>query len=126
MALEIVTGETPDISEYLDFGLYDWVVYQTNAGLGKLILGLCIGVSHKVGQLMSYWILTVSGNPISCADVHYLAEAFKKTNEYKEQMEVFDKHLTDCITERDNENDITDMPDWNWLSIDEQDPKFDE
>ena len=41
-------------------------------------------------------------------------------------MEVFDKHLTDCITTRDKENDITDMLDWNWLSIDEQDPKFGE
>ena len=29
--LEIITGETPDISEYLDFAFYDWVYYRTNA-----------------------------------------------------------------------------------------------
>ena len=40
-------------------------------------------------------------------------------------MEVFDKHLTDCITTRDKENDITDVPDWNSLSIDEHDTNFD-
>ena len=41
-------------------------------------------------------------------------------------MEVFDKHLTDCITARDEGNDITNVPDWNWLSINENDPKFGE
>ena len=41
-------------------------------------------------------------------------------------MELFDKHLTDYITARDKENDITDVPYWNRLSIDESDPKFDE
>ena len=30
--LEIITGITPDISEYLDFGFYDWVVYRSEAG----------------------------------------------------------------------------------------------
>ena len=29
----IITGKTPDVSEYLDFGLYDWVTYRNNAGL---------------------------------------------------------------------------------------------
>ena len=33
-ASEIITGETPDISEYLDFGFYNWFTYRTNAGLG--------------------------------------------------------------------------------------------
>ena len=32
--MEIITGETPDLSEYLGFGLYDWVRYQNNAWLG--------------------------------------------------------------------------------------------
>jgi hypothetical protein len=53
-AIEYITGETPDISEYLDFGFYDWVVYRANAGLGELSLGRWLGVSHKVGQLMLY------------------------------------------------------------------------
>ena len=51
--LEIIIGETPDISEYLDFGLYDWVTYRTNDRLGELIIGQWIVVSHKVGQIMS-------------------------------------------------------------------------
>ena len=64
-SLEIITGETPDISEYLDFSFYDWVVYRNNASLGETSLGRWIGVSHKVEQLMTYWILPISGIPIS-------------------------------------------------------------
>jgi hypothetical protein len=54
--IEIITGDTPDISEYLDFDFYDWVVFRTNAGLGEAELGKWLGVSHRVGRLMSYWI----------------------------------------------------------------------
>ena len=63
--LEIITGDTPDISEYLDFSFYDWVTYRANLGLGENSLGKWLGVSHKIGQLMSYWILTVSKNVVS-------------------------------------------------------------
>ena len=37
-SLEMVTGETPDISKYLDLGFYDWCWYHENAGLGELKL----------------------------------------------------------------------------------------
>ena len=53
-AVEYVTGETPDISEYLDFSFYDLVTYRSNAGLGEISIGRWLGVSHKIGQLMSY------------------------------------------------------------------------
>ena len=56
--LERITGDTVDISEYFDFGFYDWCWYHENAGLGPTKLGRWLGVVHKVGGLMSYWILT--------------------------------------------------------------------
>ena len=33
--LEQLMGDTPDISEYLDFSFYDWCWYNDNASLGK-------------------------------------------------------------------------------------------
>lgn len=33
--MEIITGVTPDITEYLDFGFYDWEKYKANAGLAE-------------------------------------------------------------------------------------------
>ena len=50
--LEILTGETSDISEYLDFGFYDSVWFKENARLGEVKMGRFIGVSHMVGSLM--------------------------------------------------------------------------
>ena len=38
-ALEQLTGETPEILEYLDSTFYDWCWYNANAGLGETKLG---------------------------------------------------------------------------------------
>ena len=63
--LEVVTGETQDISEYLDFGFYDKVWYWENAGLGPRLPGRWLGVSHQTGSLMSYHVLKQNGSRIS-------------------------------------------------------------
>ena len=73
--LDYIMGETPDISEYLYFTFYDWVTYRTNSGLGELSIGRWIGVSNKVGQKISYWVLTVLGNVISCVTVQQLTNS---------------------------------------------------
>ena len=44
--LEIITGETPDISEFFDFGFYDWVTFKSNGGVGGAEIGRWLGVSH--------------------------------------------------------------------------------
>ena len=67
--LEIIIGETPDISEYINFDVYDWVVYRSNAGLGEVEVACWLGVSHGVGRLMSYWLLPESGIPVSAPTV---------------------------------------------------------
>ena len=79
--LEYITGETPDISEYLDFTFYDWVTYHANEGLGELSIGRWLGVSHKVGQAVYYWILPVSGIMILCTTVQRLSRSKKETDE---------------------------------------------
>ena len=63
-AAKQVGKRTPEISEYLDFTFYDWCWYNDNAGLGQTKLGRWLCISHHVGSLMSYWILTQYGNVI--------------------------------------------------------------
>ena len=128
-ALEVITGETPDISEYLDFGFYDWVIYRSNAGMGEPSLGRWIGVSHKVGQAMSYWIVTVSGSIISCVTVQRLTEDEKQTDEYRKRMSEFDERLEtrlDVLGSDHARMPKNVSPDWNRLSLDENDKSFDE
>ena len=50
--LEIITGCTLDITEYLDFGFYNWVVFKQNARVNAPELGIWLGVSHWIGQVM--------------------------------------------------------------------------
>ena len=54
--LKDVTGETPNIYEYLYFVFYDHVLYKYNDGLGMKAIGRWLRVSHMVGGLISYWI----------------------------------------------------------------------
>ena len=91
--IEIITGETPDITEYLDFTFYDWVTFKNNAGVGHPELGRWLGVSHRVGPLLSYWILPKSGIPISCNTVQKLTNLEQATAEIKTKMETFTTNL---------------------------------
>jgi hypothetical protein len=81
--MEEVTDETPNISEYLDFGFYDWIWYKDNAGLGENKIGRWLGVAHRVGNLMSFWILSVTGHVISHTTVQCVTNLELSTDEVK-------------------------------------------
>ena len=91
--IEIVTGDTPDISEYLDFEFYDWVLHRSNAGLGEVELGRWLGVSHRVGRLMSYWVLPESGIPISVTTVQRMTNDEQNTEEMKTRVNEYEERL---------------------------------
>ena len=59
--MEFVTGETVDISKYLDFDFYDRVWFKQDAGVGENKLGRWIGVAYCYGSLMNYCVLPGSG-----------------------------------------------------------------
>ena len=91
--MEVITGETPDISEYMDFDFYDWVLYRSNAGLGEVEVARWLGVSHRVGRLMSYWLLPISGIPISATTVQRMTNDEKATEEMQRRMAQYEEHL---------------------------------
>ena len=75
--MEMITGETPDISEYLDFGFYDLVWFKDDAGIGDTQMGHFLNVSHNIGSLMAYQILPQSGIPVSRTTVQGVTELEK-------------------------------------------------
>ena len=96
-ALEQLTGETPEISEYLDFTFYDW--YNENVGLGETKLGRWLGVSHRVGSLMSYWVLTQKGNVISRTTVSRVTNLEMQIDSTKSRLLEFDTATTDRLND---------------------------
>ena len=66
--VEEVTGQTPEISEWLDFELYDrvWWIDKKNPSTmyNNIIIERCLGVLQKIGSNMCYWVLKVLGKVI--------------------------------------------------------------
>ena len=71
-----MTGQTPDISEWLDFDSYDnvWWTDKNNPSKtnNNIILGQCLGISHKIGTKMCYWVVMVSGKVFSQTTVQHV------------------------------------------------------
>jgi hypothetical protein len=125
--LQDVTGETPDISEYLDFGFYDHVSYKENAGLGETAIGRWLGVSHRVGGLMSYWVLTQRATVISRTTVQRVTNLEKETEEIKESIKEFDTEISRRFKEEEDLTYDGAKPNpADWSEYLENDPDFQE
>ena len=114
--LERITGDTVDISEYLDFSFYEWCWYHRNAGLGPMKLGRWFGVAHKVGGLMSYWVLTSNCTVIARTTVQRVTSLEMQATHMKERTQAFDEATKTRM--KDNEHVIleggkTQPYDWN-------------
>ena len=100
-AFEHVTGKTPDISEYLDFDFYDLVWYHpgVHPNFNNEIreLGRWLGVSHRVGSDMCYWILTVTGNVISESTVQHVTRDDTLDPNISQQIEDFNERVNDRL-----------------------------
>ena len=86
-----ITGETPNISKYIDFRFYNWVIHKNKAGPGEICLVRFLDVSHGVGSLMSYWILTESVIPILRITIQRVPPADLKIDVMKQRFGTFDK-----------------------------------
>jgi hypothetical protein len=80
--MEEITGETTDISDWLDFEFYDtvWVLNRTSMKMDtvddKRLPAKWLGVLHHVGSDLSYWLLLGSGKIVAdecsaCDSVRY-------------------------------------------------------
>ena len=64
-----LTGETPDISQYLDFGWYDWVWFKENAGLDVPRIGRFLGIAKSSSNILTFHILPEWVIPIQAGTV---------------------------------------------------------
>jgi len=106
---ELVVGRAPDISEYLDFAWYDDVWYydqDVQFPDARRKLGKWIGVAHRVGQALCYYVLPSNGIPIVRSTVQPLTEEELRTENVKERI----KELNKRIIEKLGEINLDDIP----------------
>ena len=109
--IERLTGETPDISEWIDFEFFDMVWYHTNqksdATEEQAHLGYWLGVAHRVGSDLCYWILTKSGKVVARTTVQHITKADQEREEIRQKMKEFQL----IVVERLNDANFTDDSD---------------
>ena len=113
-----MTGETVDISEYLDFGFYDWVWFREIAGLGETKLGKWLGVSHRVGTMMSFWVITSTGKVLSRTTVQRVTNLELQLEENKTKCLAFTAALqerlgNDQLAELDENGELIIPDEWD-------------
>jgi hypothetical protein len=69
------------------------VVYRDNAGLSELKIGRWLGVSHNVGSMMTFYVLTQTGQVVSRSSVERVKEIEKGTDEMKKKLDEFDADI---------------------------------
>ena len=103
--IEVLTGETPDCSEKLEFDLYGWVKYKDPKALlgDDVALGRWLGVAHDVGQAMTYWVLKANGYVVARSSVRPLMPDEKRDENEKQAQAEFMKELREKIGDFDPE-----------------------
>jgi hypothetical protein len=127
--MEQLTGEMPDISKYLDFGFYDWIWYKDNAGLGENCIGWWLGIAHRVGNLMSYWILPETGRVIAWTTVQCITNLELTTDEVKQRCSQYDQRVAEVLSDANHiipHGEDTVLQDWNDYPVEDDPDLIDE
>ena len=95
--IERFTGDTPDISEWVDFDFYDPVWYWDNPDNPENpLIGRWLGVAHRVGSDMCFWVLKSNGHVLARTTVQHIPELDLQKDDTKQKVQDFD----DSIIER--------------------------
>ena len=97
MGYEQVTGKTPDISEFLDFSFYDLVWYHPGVhpsiSEDNRVLGRWLGVSHRNGSNMCYWVMGRDVIPVTETTIQHVTFNNMLDVNIASQIEQFDEAL---------------------------------
>jgi hypothetical protein len=105
--MERITGDTCDISEWVDFSFYDLCWYwghpddDSNPKIGRWL-----GVSHRVGSAMCYWVLTHNAKILSRTTVQHVTATEASKDEIQAQIRDYHCSLDNLLG---NEAYVTDL-----------------
>ena len=100
----MVTGKTPDISEWIDVEFYDRVWYNDQKkieidGNGRR-LTRWRGVAHRIGSDLCYWLLLESGKIIARTTVQHVVREDYLNADVKLKLERFDHSIGDRLSDQ--------------------------
>ena len=78
------------------------VWYKDNGGLNERKFGSWFGVSHKIGNAMSYYILTQASKVVSRTTVQYITNLEIQTSEVQQFSKEYDKKLSYILKDEQN------------------------
>ena len=98
---EIVTGKTPDILVYCDFDFYDLVWYWPNRTASHTEtnrqLASWVGVAHRIGSTMCYWLIPESGSLIANTSVQHVIRDDYMNPDIKQQIDKINTNLVERL-----------------------------
>ena len=96
--LERLTGDTVDISEWIEFEFYDLIRYwDTRDKDNKSSIGRWLGISHHIGSALCYWVLTNTGKVLSRTTVQHLTKDETANPEVQSEIREFHAELSQHI-----------------------------
>jgi hypothetical protein len=99
--LEKLTGDTIDITEYLDFDFYDLVWFHDEPAQNSgPKLGRWLGVSHRVGSALCYHIIKENGSIESRTTVQHVPREDLIKPEIAKQVTDFDLSLRERLNDK--------------------------
>ena len=117
---EFVAGDTPDITEWLEYDFYQPVWFYSPAAfpVEKQLLGRWLGVAHRVGQALCYWILPVSGVPIARSTVQPISKDDLAMKEVIGELALYDTSIAVFFAKKNHKYSSLDMEETQGLTTD--------
>ena len=117
---EIVAGDTPDIMKWLEYDFYQpmWFYSPAMFLVEKQLLGRWLGVVHRVGPALCYWILPVSGVLIARLMVQPISKDDLATKEVVDELASYDMSKAVFFANKNHKYSTLNMKETQGLTTD--------
>jgi len=91
-----LTGQVTDISNLVDFGWYDWIIYHFEGQkfpFQHQMLQRVLGPSNHAGSMMSQWVLTKAGEVMPIQTLQKVTESERNSETMKLRMKEFKESI---------------------------------
>ena len=96
--LDRLTGDTPDISDWLDFDIYDQVWFWDSPDKEENPRpGRWLGVSHLIGSALCCWVINEKGTVYSRTSVQHVTSQDLKSEDICRQFELLDQRFNERL-----------------------------